>query len=310
MALNEVSTFVADNRGVLKQDVADLTSVTGTIAADRNQLAELLDNAPVALSNLQNAYNPPSGTLDVRDNADQLNHPDELLCGLINQQVSKVTACQKWRCAPAAVRAADRAVRTRRLAGILGSAAMRPAGPDRRSAAPRARDDRLRRLSWPPSPRCCCCPAAARARTTSRCPAGSPSHGDIYRVTVQFADVLDLVPQSAVKVGDVTVGSVEKITLDGWTARVTVRLKDSVSLPDNATAELKQTSLLGEKYVSLAEADRRRAGRPPLRRRRHPAVALGSQPRGRGGPRRDVVAAQRRRRRPAEDHRDRAQQGA
>ena len=94
VALNEVSTFVADNRSVLKKDVSDLSSVTGTIAADRNQLAELLDNAPVALSNLQNAYNPQSGTLDVRDNTDQLNHPDELICGLINQQVSKVTACQ------------------------------------------------------------------------------------------------------------------------------------------------------------------------------------------------------------------------
>ena len=83
-------------------------------------------------------------------------------------------------------------------------------------------------------------------------PGGVAGHGDIYRVTVQFADVLDLVPQSAVKVGDVSVGSVEKVTLDGWTARVTVRLLDSVRLPDNATAELKQTSLLGEKYVSLA----------------------------------------------------------
>ena len=95
VALREVSTFVSDNRSVLKQDVAALTSVTGTVAADRNQLAELLDNAPVALSNLQNAYNPPSGTLDTRDNFNQLNHPDELLCGLINQQVSKVTACTK-----------------------------------------------------------------------------------------------------------------------------------------------------------------------------------------------------------------------
>ncbi len=94
VALDEVSTFVADNRGVLKQDLGALTSVTGTIAADRNQLAELLDNAPVALSNLQEAYNPPSGTLDTRDNFNQLNHPDELFCGLVNQQVSKVTACQ------------------------------------------------------------------------------------------------------------------------------------------------------------------------------------------------------------------------
>lgn len=95
VALGEVSTFVADNRGVLKQDVARLASVTGTLAADRTQLAELLDNAPVALSNLQNAYNPPSGTLDTRDNFNQLNNPDELFCGLVNQQVSKVTTCKQ-----------------------------------------------------------------------------------------------------------------------------------------------------------------------------------------------------------------------
>ena len=36
--------------------------------------------------------------------------------------------------------------------------------------------------------------------------------------------MLDLVPQSAVKVNDVTVGAVEKVALDGWHARVTVRL--------------------------------------------------------------------------------------
>jgi len=68
---------------------------------------------------------------------------------------------------------------------------------------------------------------------------------------VEFRDVLDLVPQSAVKVNDVTVGAVEDIWLDGWTARVRIRVEDSVELPDNAVAELRQTSLLGEKFVSL-----------------------------------------------------------
>jgi len=82
-------------------------------------------------------------------------------------------------------------------------------------------------------------------------PGGVAGGGDVYRVTVEFADVLDLVPQSAVKVNDVTVGAVEKIALDGWHARVRVRLLDSVTLPDNAVAELRQTSLLGEKFVSL-----------------------------------------------------------
>jgi len=85
-----------------------------------------------------------------------------------------------------------------------------------------------------------------------RLPGGAATGDDIYRVTVEFADVLDLVPQSAVKVNDVTVGSVEKVWLSGFTAKVRLRIKDSVVLPDNAIAELRQTSLLGEKFVSLA----------------------------------------------------------
>ena len=82
-------------------------------------------------------------------------------------------------------------------------------------------------------------------------PGGAAGGNDVYRVTAEFADVLDLVPQSSVKVNQVTVGTVEKIELNGWTARVTLRLPNSVKLPDNAVAELKQTSLLGEKYVQL-----------------------------------------------------------
>jgi phospholipid/cholesterol/gamma-HCH transport system substrate-binding protein len=83
-------------------------------------------------------------------------------------------------------------------------------------------------------------------------PGGAATGKDVYRVTVEFRDVLDLVPQSAVKVNDVTVGSVEKVWLSGFTAKVRLRVKDSVVLPDNAVAELRQTSLLGEKFVSLA----------------------------------------------------------
>jgi phospholipid/cholesterol/gamma-HCH transport system substrate-binding protein len=82
-------------------------------------------------------------------------------------------------------------------------------------------------------------------------PGGAAGGNDVYRVTVEFADVLDLVPQSAVKVNDVTVGAVEDVALDGWHARVRLRLLDSVKLPDDAVAELRQTSLLGEKFVSL-----------------------------------------------------------
>lgn len=83
---------------------------------------------------------------------------------------------------------------------------------------------------------------------------GGPDLGSHpYSVVVQFPDVLDLVPQANVKVNDVNVGRVDKIDLapDGVTAQVTVSLNGSVSLPANATGSIGQTSLLGEKYVSL-----------------------------------------------------------
>ena len=83
-------------------------------------------------------------------------------------------------------------------------------------------------------------------------PGGADTGDDPYSVSIEFRDVLDLVPQSSVKVNDVSVGRVTEISLDGWTAQVTVELNGDVSLPDNAVAELRQTSLLGEKFVSLA----------------------------------------------------------
>jgi phospholipid/cholesterol/gamma-HCH transport system substrate-binding protein len=83
-------------------------------------------------------------------------------------------------------------------------------------------------------------------------PGGADLGDDPFSVTVEFRDVLDLVPQSAVKVNDVTVGKVDKVDLVGYHAEVTLLLRDSVKLPDDAVAEIRQTSLLGEKFVSLA----------------------------------------------------------
>ena len=72
-------------------------------------------------------------------------------------------------------------------------------------------------------------------------------------VKVDFRDVLDLVPQSAVKLDEVAVGKVEDITLTGaaWNARVTIQLNRGTDLPANTYANVKQSSLLGEKYIEL-----------------------------------------------------------
>ncbi|MEU4190931.1 MCE family protein [Kribbella sp. NPDC026611] len=82
-------------------------------------------------------------------------------------------------------------------------------------------------------------------------PGGAKIKGPSYTVTVEFADVLDLVPKSSVKVDDVTVGTVQKVWLDGYVAKVRIKLPQSLELPDNEHATIRQTSLLGEKFVSL-----------------------------------------------------------
>ena len=86
-------------------------------------------------------------------------------------------------------------------------------------------------------------------------PGGADLGDHAYRVTVEFADVLDLVPQAAVKVNDVVVGRVESIKLGGrdhWTPQVVVAVNGDVKLPADATASLRQSSLLGEKFVELS----------------------------------------------------------
>ncbi|GAB4003225.1 MCE family protein [Nocardioides ultimimeridianus] len=77
------------------------------------------------------------------------------------------------------------------------------------------------------------------------------SKSDSFVVTADFQDVLNVVPRSTVMVDDVVVGEVTDVERVGWHARVTMRVKNGVDLPDNAVADIRQVSLLGEKYVAL-----------------------------------------------------------
>lgn len=98
-------------------------------------------------------------------------------------------------------------------------------------------------------------------------PGGADVGDHPYRVKAQFKDVLDLVPQAGVKVNDVPVGRVEQIDLasDGWTAEVTMLVNGDVQLPANAFAKLRQSALLGEKFVEL--------GKPPKNDQTQPVEA-------------------------------------
>jgi phospholipid/cholesterol/gamma-HCH transport system substrate-binding protein len=127
VALGEVASFVRDNRANLTANIQGLAKVTSVLVTQRAALVETLQAGPVALSNLQLAYNPKSGTLDTRNNAQQ---PDmgALLCGVLvkigkaDQCADLVAGLKRLQAAgppkvPAAVKAPDKT-----LGGILGGA--------------------------------------------------------------------------------------------------------------------------------------------------------------------------------------------
>jgi phospholipid/cholesterol/gamma-HCH transport system substrate-binding protein len=83
IALRDVSGFIRDNKKSLSSNVRGLSKVTRVLVKQRSALEELMDASPTALSNLKEAYNPSSGTLDTRNNAEQAQDPDAVLCSLL-----------------------------------------------------------------------------------------------------------------------------------------------------------------------------------------------------------------------------------
>jgi phospholipid/cholesterol/gamma-HCH transport system substrate-binding protein len=86
IALGAVQQFIDDNRSRLKSNVDKLASVTDTLVDQRAALSEVLDVAPVALSNIINSYNGSSGTLDARADLNDLAQPPiVMICNMIRQ---------------------------------------------------------------------------------------------------------------------------------------------------------------------------------------------------------------------------------
>jgi phospholipid/cholesterol/gamma-HCH transport system substrate-binding protein len=93
-ALADITGFVRDNRAQLSADVSALADVTGVLVRQQKAIVDVLNVAPLALSNLNLAYNARSGTLDTRDDAlgpyDPASYVCSLLVGLVTQaQVPK-----------------------------------------------------------------------------------------------------------------------------------------------------------------------------------------------------------------------------
>ncbi|MFE9689488.1 MCE family protein [Micromonospora sp. NPDC005806] len=86
-ALAEVTTFVRQNRTALTSNVTALADITRVLVRQQQAVIQILDVAPLALGNLNLAYNPRSGTLDTRDNALGPYDPATFVCSLIVAQL-------------------------------------------------------------------------------------------------------------------------------------------------------------------------------------------------------------------------------
>jgi phospholipid/cholesterol/gamma-HCH transport system substrate-binding protein len=123
LALAQVAAFVRDNKKDLTRNVAGLAEVTGVLVQQRAALAQFLDEAPLALGNLNLAYNPTSGTLDTRDNPLAFGLGlSRVLCDVLSKNQSVLTSLKlpKLNCAglsPAALAQVLQTVRNR-LAGV------------------------------------------------------------------------------------------------------------------------------------------------------------------------------------------------
>ncbi len=73
-----------------------------------------------------------------------------------------------------------------------------------------------------------------------------------YTIQAEMPDLTSIQRNSRVRVGDINVGTITNIELRGWHALVTMTIDGEVALPENATAKLGQSSLLGSTHIELA----------------------------------------------------------
>ena len=93
-ALSDIATFVHDNKAALVDNVQALADLTGVLVRQQRALIQVADVAPLALSNLNLAYNSRSGTIDTRDNALGPYDPATYVCKLlIDRGVAAPPAC-------------------------------------------------------------------------------------------------------------------------------------------------------------------------------------------------------------------------
>jgi phospholipid/cholesterol/gamma-HCH transport system substrate-binding protein len=79
VALTEVQSFIANNKDLITSNVDKLTGVTQALVDQRAAVAEILDVAPLAMSNFLNTYDAASASFAIRGNLNELTYPPVLL---------------------------------------------------------------------------------------------------------------------------------------------------------------------------------------------------------------------------------------
>jgi len=77
---------------------------------------------------------------------------------------------------------------------------------------------------------------------------------DTYQVSARFSNVADLKTRSPVKIGGVTVGLVENISLDPVTFDAVVEMQIDrrfADIPNDSSASILTSGMLGDRYIGL-----------------------------------------------------------
>lgn len=74
------------------------------------------------------------------------------------------------------------------------------------------------------------------------------------KYAAHFDDAAELVRGNDVRINDVKVGRVTNVDLDGLRAKVTFTLREDITLGSETTAEIRQASLLGDRFVDIHPA--------------------------------------------------------
>ncbi len=265
--MGEVSTFVKENRDALGRNIKGLNRVAKVLVKQRGALDEILTNAPLALNNLYLTYNPQAGTLDTRSNqgevAGQIDaDPAAFLCGLVSQADTSGRICD--------------AIENGGLPGLplpraaaFGQGGLPPTA-DRFDQTPRRTRGggamttmkKLRSLLL----------VLAASLVLTGCdfdvyklplPGGTDTGDNPITVHAKFHDVLDLVPQV-----DGQGQRRQRRPGHRHRPRGVRRRRDPGaprrhrSCPTTPIAELRQTSLLGEKFVSLSPPEEGASANP------------------------------------------------